>query len=554
MIGLLDELRGAIGCRRPIELCEVPDLVGPATAGWRRPVILLPADWWSWDESERRAVLAHELAHVVRGDYAAGLLARLAVALNVYHPMVHWMAAQLRLQQELAADAMGAWHAGGRVGYLVALSRLALSQDGRSPCWPARAFLPARGTLIRRIAMLRDETRSEMGDRPWSRARRMSATVLLLGVTAALVALRGPARGSEDGAPAAGKVPSGAPAVRPAYALALPLYLREGTSGVVVFRPSLASRHAGANQLASYVLRDMADVFKISKAAGDNTARPGSLKLGIEDLESITACLSFGKTKGKDQPEMHTLMLAPQTFRTVKPFDWLALLRQWGFEFTEVRELGHVYYRIGGPLKSDLGPRDHAAYLPDDRTIVVDEESMIRKLARQETPPPPAFVRSPEWERACRGLLAVAINNQDGAFAKDYDLSRPDDAVVLSLFKGVDHWTFSVDDAEAVVLRAWAACGNSEASRVIAPIIEALVKQGRDALDREVKSPGPPDRITDMSRALLTNLRVEHTDRSIGIRSEGFATIAEFASMLGTEIQYEKGAEAERKASKKSKP
>ena len=60
-----------------MELREVADLGSPATAGWRRPVILVPPDWRDWDASERRAVLAHELAHIIRGDYAAGLLARL---------------------------------------------------------------------------------------------------------------------------------------------------------------------------------------------------------------------------------------------------------------------------------------------------------------------------------------------------------------------------------------------------------------------------------------------------------------------------------------------
>ena len=124
MIGLLDELRRAMGCRRRVELREVSDLTTPATAGWRRPVVLLPDDWRSWDDSERRAVLAHELAHVVRGDYAAGLLARVAVVLHVYHPMVHWMAGQLQMQQELAADAMGARFAGGR----------------RATSWPSRAW------------------------------------------------------------------------------------------------------------------------------------------------------------------------------------------------------------------------------------------------------------------------------------------------------------------------------------------------------------------------------------------------------------------------------
>ena len=92
MIGLVDELRRAMGCRPAVEIREVPDLATPATAGWRRPMLLLPDDWRAWDESERRAVVAHELAHVVRGDYAAGLLARLAVVLNYYHPLVRWMA------------------------------------------------------------------------------------------------------------------------------------------------------------------------------------------------------------------------------------------------------------------------------------------------------------------------------------------------------------------------------------------------------------------------------------------------------------------------------
>ena len=111
---LLEELRGRLGCRRRVEVRETPDLTTPATAGWRRPVVLLPEDWRSWDGHERRAVLAHELAHVCRDDYLTGLVARLALALHFYHPLVHWLAARLRLEQELAADALGARFAGGR--------------------------------------------------------------------------------------------------------------------------------------------------------------------------------------------------------------------------------------------------------------------------------------------------------------------------------------------------------------------------------------------------------------------------------------------------------
>ena len=47
-------------------------------------------------------------------DYATGLIARLALALKFYHPLVRWMAGRLQMQQELAADALGARFAGGR--------------------------------------------------------------------------------------------------------------------------------------------------------------------------------------------------------------------------------------------------------------------------------------------------------------------------------------------------------------------------------------------------------------------------------------------------------
>ena len=62
-----------MGCRQAVEIREVPELTAPATAGWWHPVIMLPDDWRSWNDADRRAVLAHELAHIHRWDYAAGL-------------------------------------------------------------------------------------------------------------------------------------------------------------------------------------------------------------------------------------------------------------------------------------------------------------------------------------------------------------------------------------------------------------------------------------------------------------------------------------------------
>jgi beta-lactamase regulating signal transducer with metallopeptidase domain len=541
MLELLDDLRRAMGCRAPVELREVADLVGPATAGWWRPLVLLPDDWRSWDQSERRAVLAHELAHIVRGDYAAGLIARLAVALNYYHPLVHWVAGQLRLQQELAADAMGARHAGGRGGYLVALSRLALRQDGRSPCWPARAFLPARGTLIRRIAMLRDEARTGTDGRPWPRSSRVGATVFLLSMTAAVATLRGPVRGSEDASPAAARDHAEAPAARAADAPTPPLYVPEKVSGVLVLRPARAYRHAAVKRIAprldNLLGGDLSELWTLSAKV---MARPGAVKLAVEDLEWITAGVRFGHSKNPDGAMRQTFMLGWPAFRTVAPFDWLAFLRQWRLEFTKVREGKAVYYRVKGQLSGILGP-DPCVYLPDDRTIVWDGEKEIRKLA-VEGPLSPTFARDPDWQRACRGLAALVINNESGAFVKAYDVGSPDDALFLSLFKGVEHWTLSVDDADSIALRAAAACLSADASGAIARSVESLVKKGRDDLDGAARQ--KPEEASNslefrMLKTLMDKLHIDHGDRSIHVHTEGFGTLADLATIVEANGQSE---------------
>ena len=76
LVQLLESLRREMSCSTPVGLRESPDLTTPATIGWWRPLVLLPGDWRAWTEAERRTVLAHELAHVLRSDYAAGLLAQ----------------------------------------------------------------------------------------------------------------------------------------------------------------------------------------------------------------------------------------------------------------------------------------------------------------------------------------------------------------------------------------------------------------------------------------------------------------------------------------------
>ena len=149
-------------------------------------------------------------------------------------------------------------------------------------------------------------------------------------------------------------------------------------------------------------------------------------------------------------------------------------------------------YKVTGDLKKLLGPKP-CFFLPDDRTIVFDEEPVIRQFVSGKQPELPAFLRSPAWERPAAGLVAFAIKNLDDSFAKDYDLSRPDDAVVLSLFKEVDWWLLGVDDeADPIVLHAEAACRNRDASEAVSRA-ESLIAMGRQTIDQELQHDQPED-------------------------------------------------------------
>ncbi|HEV8066567.1 MAG TPA: M56 family metallopeptidase [Planctomycetaceae bacterium] len=154
----LNELADVVGaelrCKTGIELRESTRIGTPATIGWLRPMLLLPADWRTWTGDERQAVLAHEIEHVRRNDFAFWMVAQLGVALHFYHPLVHGLANRLRLQQELAADAAAARVVGGQRKYVSTLAAMALRQADQPLAWPASAFIPNSKTFVRRIEML----------------------------------------------------------------------------------------------------------------------------------------------------------------------------------------------------------------------------------------------------------------------------------------------------------------------------------------------------------------------------------------------------------------
>ena len=127
------ELKSATGSDEQLlaELCfemdvapgRVPELkvvavaVSPMVKSWGfagRPVLILPELLWAgWNESEKKAVLAHELAHVRRGDDRFAWLGLAVRVVQWHNPLAHWAFCQWKEAEEDAADALALATLGG---------------------------------------------------------------------------------------------------------------------------------------------------------------------------------------------------------------------------------------------------------------------------------------------------------------------------------------------------------------------------------------------------------------------------------------------------------
>ena len=104
-----ERIAGQLGGRVP-ELLVVPELGTPMLWCLGRPKLLLPAPLVkSLDLDRWRGILAHELAHLRRGDHWVSRLELLAGLLWWWNPLYWLTRARLDAEAELACDAWVVW-------------------------------------------------------------------------------------------------------------------------------------------------------------------------------------------------------------------------------------------------------------------------------------------------------------------------------------------------------------------------------------------------------------------------------------------------------------
>jgi beta-lactamase regulating signal transducer with metallopeptidase domain len=182
VLRLFDEVKSQLQVAASVRLCESAALASPAVVGWRRPLVLLPANRTAWTEAQLKAALAHELAHVRRRDFLWRITAAASQAIHFLHPLAHVLTRRLALAQELAADRLAAQAVGSSREYVKALTELALRLD-RERLRAEPAVLPAfSSNLMRRMVMLKSMEGFERRDRRSIAGAAAALAIVLAGI------------------------------------------------------------------------------------------------------------------------------------------------------------------------------------------------------------------------------------------------------------------------------------------------------------------------------------------------------------------------------------
>ncbi len=167
------KLSTELGIRRPVQLLESALAKTPMALGWLKPVVLLPIGAVNHlTPVQVEAILAHELAHVLRQDYLLNLLQSLVEILFYFNPAVWWISAHVRTERENCCDDIAVRLCGNSLAYAKALVSLQALQMA-APAF-AMSFSKNKNQLLQRIQRILQPSQNKS-----NLMEKLSATLLL---------------------------------------------------------------------------------------------------------------------------------------------------------------------------------------------------------------------------------------------------------------------------------------------------------------------------------------------------------------------------------------
>ena len=188
---MMRRMAARIGVTQRLRLVESSLVDAPSVIGFLRPAVIVPISVLAnLPPAQMEAILAHELAHIRRGDYLVNFFQCVIEVLLFYHPAVWWVSKQIRVEREHCCDDVAA-ALSDRVEYAHALVTLETLRAEM----PALAMGATGGELLGRIRRLVDPATTAPRSSGWV---AMTAVVTVLAVAAIGqthgLAFQGPAR------------------------------------------------------------------------------------------------------------------------------------------------------------------------------------------------------------------------------------------------------------------------------------------------------------------------------------------------------------------------
>lgn len=182
-----ERLTERVQVRRPVVLLETTALVVPMVVGWIKPIVIVPTAMLSGMTTiQVEAILAHELAHILRHDYALNVAQNFIETIFFYHPAVWWISQQIREERENCCDDVATTICGSPTEYVRALTALEQLRSHASPI----VVSAKGGTLLKRVRRILNVDAAPQRSGllvPIS----MVATILVLGFVAGLQSVAG---------------------------------------------------------------------------------------------------------------------------------------------------------------------------------------------------------------------------------------------------------------------------------------------------------------------------------------------------------------------------
>jgi len=160
---------------RHVRICN--RITGPVSCG---SCIILPGNYRDWSAKKLAAVLAHEQAHLDRGDFFIQLLAALHRILFWFSPFAWWLQIRLAFLAEAASDEAAVRVLNDRAYYAEVLLEMSRKAQGV----PLLVAMTKRGGVQQRILQILDDALPASAPSASARAMLVVAILPLAGLLA----------------------------------------------------------------------------------------------------------------------------------------------------------------------------------------------------------------------------------------------------------------------------------------------------------------------------------------------------------------------------------